>query len=258
MDLRRRATAFVPVTPEHSARTSSHLAAAKRMYAPSLKSCAQPRDYTTVLATRTRRAHTHTSAGSRAAAAARDKHLTASPPALVFTDPSHDALIHQTHDYLVLLVLFDYLLLLGRPCLPGCRCLLGLHWRALLHRPSDRASISAHTHANTTASAGAAAGGAPTLHWLLWRLCGQMWPPPQSCCRASFSARAPTNIGAAAGGAPTVHWLLWRLCSQMPPPPQSCCRASFSARATTNVPATAGAAAGGAPTLQRLNLLLCG
>ena len=101
------------------------------------------------------------------------------------------------------------------------------------------------------------------MHWLLWRLCGQMLLPPQSCSRASFSARAPANTpptaAAAAGGAPTLHWFLWRLCGQMLLPPQSCSQASFSAHTNANTPATATAAAGrgGAPTLQNLLSRLC-
>ena len=127
----------------------------------------------------------------------------------------------------------------------------------------SRASFSAHTNANTPATAAAAAGGAPSLHWLLRRLCGQMLLPPQSCSRASFSARAPANTpptaAAAAGGAPTLHWFLWRLCGQMLLPPQSCSQASFSAHTNANTPATATAAAGrgGAPTLQNLLSRLC-
>ena len=101
------------------------------------------------------------------------------------------------------------------------------------------------------------------MHWLLRRLCGQMLLPPQSCSRASFSARAtantPPTAAAAAGGAPTLHWFLWRLCGQMLLPPQSCSQASFSAHTNANTPATATAAAGrgGAPTLQNLLSRLC-
>jgi hypothetical protein len=51
-----------------------------------------------------------------------------------------------------------------------------------------RTSISAHTHANTPATAAVATGGAPTLHSLFRRSCGQTWLPPHSCSRTSISA----------------------------------------------------------------------
>ena len=64
-----------------------------------------------------------------------------------------------------------------------------------------RTSISAHTHANTPATAAVATGGAPTLQSLFRRPCGQTWLPPHSCSRTSISPRTHANTPSTAAAA---------------------------------------------------------